>query len=62
MNTLEKAKLTASFHLIERLSKSGIPNYNCKVTDIAGRKKTAATTKTQPTGKRASLDVKGYAP
>ena len=38
MDTLENAKLTASVRLIARFFKSGIPIYNSKVPDTAGRK------------------------
>ena len=38
MNTLEKAELTASVRHFERISKSGIVNYNSEVQDTAGRK------------------------
>ena len=38
MDTLGKAKLTASAHHIERYSKLGIPIYNSKVSDTVGRK------------------------
>ena len=39
MDTLEKAKLTASTHHIALFLKSGIPIYNSKVPDTASKKK-----------------------
>ena len=38
MNTLEKAELTASVHHFERISKTGIVNYNSEAPDTAGGK------------------------
>ena len=38
INTLDKAKLTASVRHIERFPKSGIPIDNSEVPDTAGRK------------------------
>ena len=39
MNTLEKAELaTTSIHHIAKFLKSGIPIYNSKIPDTAGRK------------------------
>ena len=38
MDTLEKAELTTSIRHIAIFSKSGIPIYNSKVPDTAGRK------------------------
>ena len=38
MNTLEKAEIIVSILHIERLLKSGIPNYNSQVSDTTGRK------------------------
>ena len=39
MDTLEKAKFTASIRHIARFLKSGIPIYNFEVPDIVGKKK-----------------------
>ena len=52
--TLEKAELTASIHHNERFSKSGIPVYNSKVLDMAGRK---AMRRTQTIPKRYVCDL-----
>ena len=38
MNTLRKDELTTSVRHFERISKSGIVNYNSEVPDTAGRK------------------------
>ena len=52
--TLEKAELTASIHHNQRFSKSGIPVYNSKVLDMAGRK---AMRRTQTIPKRYVCDL-----
>ena len=54
MDTLGKAKLTASMHHIARLLKSGIPIYNSTVQDMAGRK-------VRRRGSRTYAIVKRYA-
>ena len=59
MGILEKAKLAASIHHIVIFIKSGIPIYNSKVPDTAGRK-TRKRGKTQEIAKHQC--IKGYDP
>ena len=57
MDTLEKAKLTASMRHIARLLKSGIPIYNSTVPDMAGRKARRRSSRTYAIVKRYGFYV-----
>ena len=59
MDTLEKAELTTSIRHIWRL-KPGMPAYNSKVLDMAGRK-TERRRRRRKTRRRTQAIAKGYA-